>query len=453
MPAPLPTTQRRVLIVTREYPPAIGPHSIRVAKLVTHLAAFGWSASVVTTPVDHAWAHDATLADAVAGIETRRIARLFTRVVHPRAGLDTRPGPELPSPDDWHPGWRGRLAGLLLPDSSLLWAIPAARAAARDSDAIDVVVTTGPPFSTHLVGVWLRRRGIPWVAEYRDNWTTNPLYRRARPIQALLRRLERWLLHRAGAVVVVSEEARAEMIESFPFVAGRIVVAPNGFDPDDLPPETGRPGTFEIAYAGSLHRRRDPSTLFAVLGHLSAARVDLRRDLRLRLMGNIPRWVVDKARVAIGGDAVSADGLLPHRAALERAGRAAVLLVVSSLAEAGSAAMTSKFLEYLGLRRPILLLAPDGPARRLLAELGVGIGADPTDEPAIEAAVLTLYAEWAADRERRADPGRLAGFTRRATAECVAQALDAAATTDQRRRRSEAMRSAVSAAAADTDQR
>jgi glycosyltransferase involved in cell wall biosynthesis len=291
------------------------------------------------------------------------------------------------------------------------------------------------------------------VAEYRDNWTPNPLYRRTAPIQALLRRLERWLLRRAGAVVVVSDEARAEMAAAFPFIEGRIVVAPNGFDPDDLPPETGRPATFEIAYAGSLHRRRDPSGLFAVLGRLAAAREDVRRDLRLRLMGNIPRWVVDAAEAALGRDAVSADGILPHREALLRAGQAAVLLVVSSRAEAGSAAMTSKFLEYLGLRRPILLLAPEGAARRLLADLGVGLAADPTDEPAIEAAVVALYEEWAADRERRADPATLAGFTRRATAERFARALDVAATTDQRPRRSAAMRSAASAAPADADQR
>jgi hypothetical protein len=214
-----------------------------VAKLVKHLPTLGWSASIITTPVDHAWAHDATLAAAVAGAETTRVARVLTRVVHPRAGLDTRPGPELPTPDDWRPGWRGRLSGLLLPDSSVLWAIPAARAAARRIDEFDVVVTTGPPFSTHCAGAWLRRRGIPWVAEYRDNWTINPLYRRVRPVQALLRRLERWLLRRAAAVVVVSDEARDEMIAAFPFLADRVVVAPNASNPTTIQPTTNGPRT------------------------------------------------------------------------------------------------------------------------------------------------------------------------------------------------------------------
>jgi hypothetical protein len=115
--------------------------------------------------------------------------------------------------------------------------------------------------------------------------------------------------------------------------------------------------------------------------------------------------------------------------------------------------MTSKFLEYLGLRRPILLLAPDGPARRLLADLGVGLAAEADDERAIEGAVVALYDEWASDRERRADPARLAAFTRLATAEHVAAALDAAARTDQRPRSSAARRSAASAAPADLDQR
>ena len=452
MPAPPERTPRRVLIVTREYPPAIGPHSIRVAKLAKYLPELGWQPSVVTTPVDHSWAVDETLAAEVSFVDAERVPRLFARRLHPRAGLATMTGPELPGPDEWQRGWRGRAVRWLLPDSSILWAIPAARSAARRADSTDVVLTTGPPFSTHLVGAWVhRRRGVPWVAEYRDNWTVNPLYRRAWPIQGLLRRLERWLLRDCAGVVVVSDVARREMLATFGFLGDRVQVAQNGFDPDDLPAPASRQTTFEIAYAGSLHRRRDPSVLLEVLGRLARGRDDLRRDLRLRLMGNSPRWVGDAATEAIGPSSVAIDGILPHREALERAGRAAVLLAISSRAEAGSAAMTSKFLEYLGLHRPILLLAPDGPARTLLAELGIGAAADPDDAGAIESAILRLYGDWASGHERLTEPGRLTSYTRRATAERVAGVLGAAV--DQARRTSSASRRAASARPADADQR
>ncbi len=452
MPARPERTPRRVLIITREFPPAIGPHSLRVSKLAKYLPEFGWRASVVTTPIDHAWAVDASLSTESAGVDAARVPRLFARNLHPRAGLATRPGPELPSPDEWRLGSRGRVAGWLLPDSNVLWAIPATRVAAALASRADVLLTTGPPFSTHLVGAWVhRRRGVPWVAEYRDNWTVNPLYGRARPIQALLRRLERWLLRDCAGVVVVSDAARREMLAAFPFLGDRVEVAQNGFDADDLPALAPRPSSFEIAYAGSLHRRRDPSALLNVLGRLVTARDDLRRDLHLRLMGNIPLWVGEAAVAALGTEAVTVDGILPHREALERAGRAAALLVVSSRAEAGSAAMTSKFMEYLGLRRPILLLTPEGPARALLGELRIGAAADPDDEEEVEAAVLRLYGDWASGAERLPDPARLTAFTRRATAEHVAAALDQAV--DQPRRISAASRSAAKARPAEADQR
>ncbi len=70
-----------------------------------------------------------------------------------------------------------RLASVVVPDLSLgTWlpfALPAARRLARERH-FDCVLTTSPPPSTHLVGLVLRRRGTPWIAELRDGWTFEP---------------------------------------------------------------------------------------------------------------------------------------------------------------------------------------------------------------------------------------------------------------------------------------
>jgi hypothetical protein len=49
--------------------------------------------------------------------------------------------------------------------------------------------------------------------------------------------------------VTVSDAAAAEVSDSFPSTVGKLYVAANGFDPDDLPTATGRSEFFEIAYA------------------------------------------------------------------------------------------------------------------------------------------------------------------------------------------------------------
>ncbi|MHB8959827.1 MAG: glycosyltransferase [Candidatus Limnocylindrales bacterium] len=222
----------------------------------------------------------------------------------------------------------------------------------------------------------------------------NPLYRRGFLGQLVNQTTEARFLARADAVVTVSEAAAAEVSGSFPSMVGKLYVAANGYDPDDLPTAGERPDFFEIAYAGSLHERRDPRPFLAALRRVVLATPGFSAALRLRLMGNVPGWVTDAALAAVGQERVSINGLLPHREALTRASRAAVLLGITSRAEAGGAGHTSKLFEYLGLRRPVLMLAPPGPARLLVGDLRAGETADPDDVDGIARAIVRLFDGW-----------------------------------------------------------
>lgn len=423
--------RHRVLIVTRELPPAIGPHPIRVAKLAKFLPEFGWDPTILSVPTDHVLDRDEQLAAEMGAIPVVRVPRLLARLAPPATeirSLETGSTARAAVPDKPSLKLKHRIArAVLIPDSSLLWALPAARRAVAIVGGFDAVLTTAPPFSTHLIGNRVARScGLPWVAEYRDNWTVNPLFERGRAAGWLNRRLEKRCLAAASAVVVVSDAAAAEMQEAFPGIALRLHVARNGYDPDDLPEPGPRPALFEIAYAGSLDERRDPRPFLAALVHLTAEFPEMRDAVRLRLMGRVADWVTEAAVTALGAERVTFDGLLPHREALARAAKAAVLLGITTRAEAGGAGFTSKLFEYLGLQRPVLMLAPAGPARDLVRRSGGGLVADPEDVSEIGFAIRQLFEEWAADAERHSDQTVLTGLTRRATAEAVAGALDAA---------------------------
>jgi glycosyltransferase involved in cell wall biosynthesis len=417
---------RRVLIVTREAPPSIGPHPIRVAKLVKYLPSFGWTPVVLTVPVDHAWTRDPELLEDLGQAEVVRVPRLFSAMSHP-TGIAGDTADAVPDLGLRRRRYRRRLGALLIPDASVTWALPAARRAARIADRVDALLTTAPPFSTHLVGLYLARvAGIPWVAEYRDNWTTNPLYRRSAAVNGVNRWLEARILHAARRTVVISGAAASELSSAYPFAAPRIRVAGNGFDPDDLPPPAGDPECFTIAYVGSLDERRDPRPFLAAIEIVGARIPSFSDDLRLHLIGNVASWVSSAAAAAIGADRVSTDGLLPHREALIRASRAAVLLGITTTAEAGGAGTTSKLFDYLGLKRPILMLAPAGPAAELVGGLEAGAVARPDRPEAIAEAIEALYAGWRVGRERVASDEQLRRYTRSETARHVAKALDEA---------------------------
>src|SRR5690348_7106507 len=227
----------RVLIVSYYFPPAGGGGVQRVLKLCKHLPAFGWDVHVLA-PDDPKWlAIDPGLQSEIAEGTTVHRARY-------RGPSDERPAVDRLA--DAH-GLRGlgtRAAVLgrraLIPDARVTWVPSAAREAARivRSHAIDAVLTTSPPTSTHITGRLVRRRtGVPWVADLRDSWLANPHHRHERRIVqakgSLLEQIARRTLGGASAVTavtdVIADEARDLTSPRMP-----IRVVSNGCDFDDF---------------------------------------------------------------------------------------------------------------------------------------------------------------------------------------------------------------------------
>ena len=63
---------------------------------------------------------------------------------------------------------------VFIPDARVSWVAPSVKFLSTylRTHPVDVVVTTGPPHSMHLIGKRLKRNlGITWVADFRDPWT------------------------------------------------------------------------------------------------------------------------------------------------------------------------------------------------------------------------------------------------------------------------------------------
>jgi glycosyltransferase involved in cell wall biosynthesis len=406
--------RRRVLVLAYYFPPVGGAGVQRSLKFVKYLAELGWDATVVSTRSRAYGVWDASLLTEVP--PTTRVVRTAALPVARYLAFAL---------------YRLRLTRLrsflLWPDGGLGWApfalVAALRAARRDRP--EVLFSTSAPYGGHLVALLVSRlTGLPWVADFRDEWTANPhLGGQPRALARLSERAERAITQRATRVTVAADYFRlAGLARDDP----RRTEIVNGVDEADLPPgdAPGPPaGRFVLTHVGTLYELQDPSPALRALARLVAEGAIDGSRVEVRLVGNV--WIPGFEPPA--GIRVETTGYVEHSQAIAEMGAATVLLLYVA---AGSLAPSGKLFEYLASGRPVLCLTrPDNLAARLVREWGAGVVAGPDDEAAIAEALLELWRRWLEDGlpgQERVRILALERYSRRAGAAHLARVLEEA---------------------------
>ena len=156
---------RSILIVAQHAPPSPLVGARRPAALAKELGRRGHRVTILTS-----LASGAGPIEGAATIRSRDL--LSTRLNWRRESLQAMQGARPGRYREASP-----LQSLVVPDLSLITWLPFLLPRALQAAAAlrpDCVITTGPPQSAHLVGLVLRRRGVPWIADLRDGWTFDP---------------------------------------------------------------------------------------------------------------------------------------------------------------------------------------------------------------------------------------------------------------------------------------
>ncbi|MDP6762646.1 MAG: glycosyltransferase [Planctomycetota bacterium] len=404
---------RKCLIISYHFAPGAQVGAIRPAKFARYLPVHGWEAHVLTVaekyhPLQTDWCAE-DLPDGGRLHRTRmwvhpndlylKLKRLFSR------GDSALEGQPAPTADGT--GKRLRKGSpvrdfvnslLRLPDDKLPWipvALPRALRLVR-RHSVDAVVTTGPPHSTHLIGLALKRlAGATWFADLRDPWlgnVTKSLFPSTRLSAGMDRRMERAVVRGADRVIVTNEFVRKELLESYPDLAPhRIVVITNGFDKLDFDASSGeeRPEEFTLVHTGNLYNLRSPRALLQAIADLvESGRVPASR-LRVQFVG---RMIADAHPLHIARDLgleriVTASEPVPHHEAVTATQRADLLLV---LAQGEPNQIPAKVFEYIATGNRLLVVPDDGAAAELVRERDLGWTA--ADDPArIAEAIAECY--------------------------------------------------------------
>lgn len=397
----------RILLLSWYFPPGNTIGAVRVGKLARYLHAAGHDVRVICganwnmprtlqleVPFENVKFTDSI--DVAAPLQAAAALRDAWRSRRESVGA---PPASPSSAGAAEPGAFGRfvswvsdlyLDSVTIPDAHVGW-IPWAYAAASRlmrEWTPDVIYTSGPPHSVHLVGRRLSARSrVPHVPELRDCWVDDPYHVWPDWKRRIAARIERSTLSRARGLVTVSEPWAIRYRQKYGLPVATIY---NGYDERDFadvgPVEPLAHDKLVIVYAGVIYAgRRDPTPLFKALKLLG----DDAKHIRIEFYGSEPSMVMPAAETIGVAEQVAVLPRVPYKRSIEiqRAADALLLLQWNDPKEQGNC--PGKLFEYLAVRRPIIGIGlEDGVPAQFIRERDAGVF---SNDPQILAAAMRTW--------------------------------------------------------------
>lgn len=304
-------------------------------------------------------------------------------------------------------------------------------------EKVDCVLTTSPPHSSHLFGLFLKTTlNIPWVMDIRDAMAVDP-NRRMSPrvrLQAVLEYYyEKKFYSGADAIISVSDPIIKSIRTRHAglHLDSKTHTITNGFDDEDfdtlkIKKKLGR--FFTVTYTGSFMGRQSPEYFLKAIRLLIETNAVRDSDILIRFVGHFDENTLSKIRQFSSLISIDILEFQPYAEALRYQLDSNLLLLIVNIEEheGGSQTMTGKFFEYLGAGKPILALVPNGPLRKIIVKGRFGTVTPPKDVVKIAEKFNHLYREWKSNGALKFDPDTNLrdSFTRRQLTGKLASIID-----------------------------
>ncbi len=393
---------KRVLIISYYWPPTGGSGVQRWVKFAKYLPEEGWQPVIYTPENPEQLAKDTSL-EAEVPEETEVIK---THIIEPyelykkvlRKSGHSKEAVEVNPVNAQHKSLLQKAAmwvrgNLFRPDPRCLWIRPSVRFLKKylAEHPVDLIVSTGPPQSMHLIGLRLAREtGLPWIADFRDPWTRIFYFKHLQMTKATERwheKMEKKVLDEASAVVAVSPLVQQEFQA---MTDTPVELITNGFDECDFEGSEcteaygGPEKNFTITHTGLFAADGNPTVLWDVLSEKCAKDEQFRKLLKIKLIGKNDEQIIKALEDRGLKDMLEDMGYQPHSAAVQEQRTASVLILPLRKEPEYKAVLPGKLFEYLASFRPVLGIGQtDGAMAMILNETKTGKVIDWEDKEGI----------------------------------------------------------------------
>ncbi|MFK8045813.1 MAG: glycosyltransferase [Crocinitomicaceae bacterium] len=395
---------KRILIITYYWPPSGGAGVQRWLKISKKLAE-NHSCFVYTPENPDFSLKDESLLAKVHPNITILKRKIFEPYFLYRALLKKKDRSTVnqPSSVDKKGGLIKKLAkwlrgNIFIPDPRRFWINPSSRYLKRiiKEEQIDVVITTGPPHSMHLIGYKLKQHfgnNINWIADFRDPWTNIDFYdmlQVGRRADRKNRLLEKKVITSCNTMVTVSPS----WAEDFKKLgATNVKVITNGFDPDDYDNFSINSNVnFTITHLGSINADRNPDAFWKATSILTEEYPEFKASLEIKLIGVVHNDVIKSVEKYGLTNNVSFIESKPHKLALKELKNSSISLLLLNNTKNVDGIIPGKLFEYIGVGNPIFAIGKTkGDSGNILSQNSLGTITGFDDVKAAKNALLSFY--------------------------------------------------------------
>lgn len=434
--------RRKLLLVVYDFPPEFGGGNVmRAVKFAKFLPQFEWMPIILTVQRSDVSVKDKSLMDDIQQAKIYKckdpifptMRKLYQKYCRDKQISEH----SLKNRKHYSSIWRslkswGKMLSLQLIGHSG-WYFPALRKGRSiiKKENVSAVMSTSPPHTPHLVALKLSKEfGIPWVADFRDRWSDNPIFKG--PIkfqQGLDHFLEKKIVNNCSCLTCVNDRISSYFRKKYN-EAG-ILTLWNGYDEDDfkgvIPIQHKK---FTITYVGRVRGVNRQFNCF--LDALEEVNQELKDDLQVLIVGNITANTEadmrERTRNGKAKNNIQFIGEVSHREAIRFMLSSDVLLNVLLQEEDAYYVTTGKVFEYLRAGKPILAICPK---RSGLSELvsswnSKNICVDPKNVELITQEIENLYEKWCQGKLqfKNKNSQMLQNWTRRKQTSLLAKGLD-----------------------------
>lgn len=411
----LDTKEKRIILFCAYiFPPLGGSGVQRSLKFVKYLRNFGYEPIVLTVGEnDGTIIEDGSMLDEVE--EDISVVRIDCDIVLPE--FMTKEEQQevfnlymgVMQTDNWMKEYKHFLQksrSILLPDNKIIWVNRCLKEIEQKIDlkAIDIIYTTGNPYSTFFLGYYVKKKyGIKWVMDYRDPWMSNDFYienyyrSSAEVIIKLQRQLENKLVSLSDRIIGAAD-FKKDLIEKYGISAEKFVEITNGYDEDDfrnIEIKETKNTKFTLCYNGSLYGERNPLYLVKTINYLIKEGKINNCKIQWIWNGDLEeRWkhLLDKEDKY---GLIQYSGYLSHNDSITSAMNADLLIHFGLEGTGTDIGYCGKLFEYLRMKKPILSFsAKGGILDKVFRETHSGRNFDYRDEQGITEYLLKEYSAW-----------------------------------------------------------